>query len=284
MLRILIRTLAPLSGALALLGLVACEGEPPKVPVNAPAAPAAPPAAPGASPAPTAPTPGMGMAGGTMPCHRGAETPALTPVPGSPSESGVAPGPAVPGTVPAPTPPVVTGAAAAQANITGHVITTPAQAAAHAVVYLEDAPITPGRGDVAGIDNHQMNFLPFVQVVTVGGKIAFTNSDPFPHNVFSPDNGRFDLGMVAQHGTRVHVFDKAGEYSLLCNLHPNMLGYVVVSPSSYFAKANAKGEFSIKDVPSGTYKITAWAPRQKTDTQPIVVKDADANLDFVLHR
>ena len=82
----------------------------------------------------------------------------------------------------------------------------------------------------------------------------------------------------------MHTFKKAGEYTLLCNLHPNMVGYVVVSPSSYFAKTNKEGGFTIKDVPNGTYKITAWAPRLQAITQSVVVKDSDAALDFVLHR
>jgi hypothetical protein len=85
-------------------------------------------------------------------------------------------------------------------------------------------------------------------------------------------------------GSTAHTFKTAGVYSLLCNLHPNMLGYVLVSPSSYFAKANSKGQFTIKDVPPGSYKITAWAPRLPPITQPITVKDVDVTVDFALHR
>ena len=31
-----------------------------------------------------------------------------------------------------------------------------------------------------------MNFIPFVSVAAVGAKVVFANSNPFPHNVFSP--------------------------------------------------------------------------------------------------
>jgi plastocyanin len=174
--------------------------------------------------------------------------------------------------------------AAAHANITGVVTTTPAKSAGLAVVYLENAPVVAGRGALAGVDNRQMSFQPFVSVIAVGGKVAFSNSDPFPHNVFSPDHERFDVGSVAAHATGAHVFKTPGTYSLLCNLHPNMLGYVLVSPSSYFAKANAKGEFTIKDVPPGTYQATAWAPRLTSVTQTVVVATGDAQLAFTLHR
>jgi plastocyanin len=174
--------------------------------------------------------------------------------------------------------------ATARANVTGTVTTTPARSAGAAVVYLEDAPVVANRGTSAAIDNKGMSFIPFVTVVAAGGRVLFNNSDPFPHNVFSPDNERFNLGMIAQKGASAHVFKTPGVYSLLCNLHPNMLGYIVVTPSSYFAKANGKGQFTVKDVPAGTYKITAWAPRQQLVTQSITVKDADVTADFALHR
>jgi plastocyanin len=170
------------------------------------------------------------------------------------------------------------------ASIVGKVTTTPPRAAASAVVYLEDAPIVAGPAMTAAIDNRQMAFIPYVQVVPVGGRIVFNNSDPFPHNVFSPGKTGFNLGMVQAKNASAHVFNTPGVFPLLCNLHPNMLAFVVVTPSSYFAKANAKGEFTLKDVPAGTYKITAWAPREQPQTQSVVVQGSELALNFDLHK
>lgn len=282
--------------ALLLFAVTACEGEPPKVPEN-PAPAAASPAA--TSPTATslvaeAPAPAPAAANAAPPAPSAAEhcshCMGPSPSPASPAGSAAAPAPA-PGApvAAAAVAPVAAAASGAPApaghgSIVGIVTTTPAKAAGSAVVYLEDAPILPGRTMSAAIDNRQMSFIPYVQVVAAGGRVAFTNSDPFPHNVFSPDNGRFDMGTVAARSTGMHTFKTAGVYTLLCNLHPNMVGYVVVSPSSYFAKANAKGEFAIKDVPSGTYKITAWAPRQKPVTEAVTVKEGDVTVSFALQR
>jgi plastocyanin len=271
-----IRTpLASLASFASLLSaLVACEGEPPKMPATpaavgpAPAAlpteeePAAPPAA-VANAAPAAPSlccncgcPGMTIGDG-----------------GAPTEGGAA-------TVAAATPaPVI-----AAASIAGSVTTVPKAAAASAVVYLEDAPVDPAAKMSASITNRMMTFSPFVAVVPVGGKAIFRNEDPFPHNVFSPDNEKFNMGIIPQRAAAVRVMKSAGTYTLLCNLHPGMLGYLVVSPSSYFAKADAQGRFAIKNVPPGTYKATAWAPRQQPVTQSVTVKDGDASINFELHR
>jgi plastocyanin len=170
------------------------------------------------------------------------------------------------------------------ATISGELSTTPKAAAASAVVYLEDAPVEPTAKMTATITNHMMTFAPYVAVVPVGGKVYFRNDDPFPHNVFSPDNEKFNLGMIPQRTAGVKVFKSAGHYTLLCNLHPGMLGYLVVAPSSYYAKADAQGRFAIKNVPAGTYKVTAWAPRDQPVTQSVTVKDGDVSINFELHR
>ena len=292
-----------LTAAATVAALSACEGEPPKYPTNPSPPPpaqvtettAAEPAnAPTATqPAPAQPPAATAGSGCNCPCMCGRMHEEMhgQPAPSGPAAEGgatPAPGTGTATAAAATTPPesaaVAAPAPAAHANIVGTVTTVPARAAGSAVVYLEDAPIVPNRGSSAAIDNRGMSFIPFVTVVVAGGRVVFKNSDPFPHNVFSPDKDKFNLGMVQPASASTHVFKSPGAYSLLCNLHPNMLGYVVVSPSSYFARANAKGQFTIKDVPAGTYKITAWAPRLQTVTESITVKDTDATADFTLHR
>ena len=63
-----------------------------------------------------------------------------------------------------------------------------------------------------------------------------------------------------------------------------MLGYLLVTPSTWWAKTDAKGKFSMKHVPNGTYKVTAWAPRQAPVTQSVTVADGDVTINFDLHR
>jgi plastocyanin len=171
--------------------------------------------------------------------------------------------------------------AAAKGNITGTITSVPPAAAKNGLVYLEDGPKDPPV--TATVTNSQMNFAPYIAVVSVGSSVTFANADPFPHNVFSPDNDKFDIGVIPQHGSKARKFDRAGVYTLLCNLHPNMKGYVVSIPSSAFGKADAKGAFTIKDVPAGTYKITAWAPGVKPVTQSVTVA-GDVASNFELHR
>ncbi len=264
-------TVALLAGA-----LMACEGEPPKTAATAVVgggatptaeAPAMPEESAEPSPAKLNATVAPANACGCCPCAMGAT-----------GDGGVAEGGAeLGGGATVVTPP------ATSFSVSGN-LTMAGKALPFAVVYLEDAPLDPNAKMTARIDNRQMAFVPFVTVIPAGGKVTFQNSDPFPHNVFSPDADKFNMGTISHNQVLVHSFPKAGEYSLLCNLHPGMLGYIVVAPSSYFAKTDAKGHYAIKVVPPGTYKVTAWSPRLPTETKSVDVKGGDATLDFELHR
>lgn len=189
-------------------------------------------------------------------------------------------GDAAVGAKPVETPAAAPAAAAGgKFNITG-LVTSGGKAAKFAVVFLEDAPKEPTRGMKASIDQRMMMFIPYTAVVAAGGSITFVNSDPFPHNVFSPTNEKFDLGTIPKGGVGRYVFKKPGPYTLLCNVHPGMLGYVYAAPSSYFATADVKGKFNIKQVPEGTYKINAWAPKMQGQPKSVTVKGADASIDL----
>jgi plastocyanin len=275
-------------GALALvtalgpvLALAACEGEPP---VNAPGntmalgsvasgAPAAPADSETASAAPSVcpPPPCTPVAASAAPVASASAAPSGSAAP--PEGSAAAALPVPPPSVP-------------RGNITGTVTTRPAGLVSQAVVYLEDGPLEdqPAHLQTVTIANRQMNFIPYVAVAAVGARVVFTNEDPFPHNVFSPDNEKFNMGNIPQNGAHVRVFKQPGAYSLLCNLHPGMLGYLMVTPSAWFARVDGKGHFLMKHVPNGTYRVTAWAPRQTPVTQSVTVADADATVAFDLHR
>jgi plastocyanin len=176
------------------------------------------------------------------------------------------------------------GPPAGMVAITGTVKTDPYRSIeAGAVVYLENGPTVPGKGMVAALDNEDMSFVPLITVIAAGGTVTFGNTDPITHNAFSPDNGGWDIGQIPAHGSLHKTFDKPQIDTVLCNLHKNMLAYLVVTPSSYFAKTDAQGHYDL-DVPPGTYKVTAWSPRLKSVTLPVTATSHIQRLDFSLGR
>lgn len=152
------------------------------------------------------------------------------------------------------------------------------------VVYLEDGPKDTKPVASETLDNHDMEFVPKVVVVPAGGSVLFTNTDPMMHNVFTPDGDQWNLGQIPQNGTAVKQFDKPQIYTVLCNLHPSMIAYLVVSPSRYFARTDPDGAFAIKDVPPGTYHVTAWLPRLKPVTQVVTLTGDEVAVNFSLRR
>ena len=85
-------------------------------------------------------------------------------------------------------------------------------------------------------------FSPNPGTVKVGDTVTWTNDDDQPHTVTSgtgsddPNKGKaFDSGPSAldtKGKTFQHKFTEAGQYSYFCELHPMMVGKIIVSSSS----------------------------------------------------
>lgn len=134
------------------------------------------------------------------------------------------------------------------------------------------------------IDQKGFRFVPHVLVIQTGSTIRFLNNDPEPHNVYSPE-GRYNLGTWPTGDTKDYTFKKPGIYSQLCNIHPDMLGYVVVVDTPHFAVTDATGAFLIRNVPAGKYKLVAWHEKKNGLEQDLeVVSGKPAVLNLVLEK
>jgi plastocyanin len=133
-------------------------------------------------------------------------------------------------------------------------------------------------------------FQPHVVAVQVGSTVDFLNSDKVAHNVFWPNitnNGKkgpgHNLGTWPQGETRSYKFDQPGVVALLCNVHPEMAGYVVVVPTPYHAVTDKLGNYKIDNVPDGQYTLTAWHEGAKPASKPVTVAN-DTKVDFTLSK
>ena len=125
----------------------------------------------------------------------------------------------------------------------------------------------------AKVDQKGMQFLPRVLPVVTGTTVDFLNSDAVLHNVFSPDAcaEKFNLGTWPQGQSKSYVFKKECMAVLLCNVHPEMEGFVAVLPTPYFAVTAPDGSYSIKDVPDGSYTVKVWHPKLKAAQKSVAV-------------
>lgn len=139
------------------------------------------------------------------------------------------------------------------------------------------------------MNQRDLKFAPHVLVVLKGTTVDFMNDDNTLHNVFWPDIGgnrklARNLGTWPKGQHKSFSFDSLGAASLLCNVHQEMSGYVVVVPTPYFAVTDAQGHFEIKDVPPGHYTLKTWSEEGKPVTQSVDVSGSGATVDLTVHR
>ncbi len=108
------------------------------------------------------------------------------------------------------------------------------------------------------IDQKGKLFIPYVLPLVKGAKVTFRNDDPLAHNVFGVGADEFNLGTFNKGAARDHTFTKTGDTTLLCNVHPEMEGHVLVLDNPFFAQPDASGKFQISGVPAGEYVLKAW--------------------------
>jgi len=163
---------------------------------------------------------------------------------------------------------LVFGGEATKTGIIKGTITIGGKPTTDAVVSVEGLPqenlksqISNLKSKKAVMDQREVKFIPRVLPVLVGTTVSFPNNDKPWHNVFSKSESKpFDLGLYPAGETRSVAFDKAGVARILCNVHPNMEGYVVVKSHPYFAAPDKRGNYRINAVPLGQYRLEVWHP------------------------
>jgi len=182
---------------------------------------------------------------------------------------------------------IITSKAFGGGIITGEIDAKNAKYKKDVVVYLKGvkAAVTPPKKNPV-LDQKNLVFVPHVLAVPVGTTVDFLNSDNVNHNIFSPaDCKKFNLGTYNPGMSRSVKFDQSCVVDLLCNVHSEMSAYVVVVDNPYFVVTGADGKFTIKDVPAGTYEITAWSEKLKPEGKSTVTvadgQSASVNIKLV---
>ena len=139
----------------------------------------------------------------------------------------------------------------------------------------------------AVFDQKGCMYEPHVLVVDVNQKFKVTTSDQTTHNIHplpNPTTGNIGWNKSQPPGAPpIETSWKAEEpISVKCNIHPWMHGWHVVVKGPYAVTDN-NGSFTIKNVPPGSYTVTAWQEEYGTQTQKVTVaggKSATADFTF----
>ena len=170
--------------------------------------------------------------------------------------------------------------AATAATVTASVTDKAGRPLPGAVVMLEPIGAKLAVKPMTGIEISQKKktFIPDVTVVTVGTPVTFPNLDTVRHHVYSFSPAKtFELKLYAGTPSAPVVFDKAGIAVIGCNIHDQMMAWVVVVDTPYYARSGADGSARLEGVAAGSYRMRAWQAGLAADAQlPSVAVDVAA--------
>ena len=122
-----------------------------------------------------------------------------------------------------------------------------------------------------------------------GETLLLENTDPIRHEIVAYE---FTDGGVNQRSHRpvdantsqtrdIFVKSKTENFLIKCNLHPFLQSRGIIVENPYYAITDEEGNFSIKDVPPGTYKVVAWHPFISNQIRTITIEpENQSTLNF----
>ncbi|HEY6066280.1 MAG TPA: carboxypeptidase regulatory-like domain-containing protein [Thermoanaerobaculia bacterium] len=152
--------------------------------------------------------------------------------------------------------------------------------ASNAIVWVEGPRRGGGPGQPLRMAQESKRFTPRVLLVPRQGTVEFPNNDPVFHNVFSVSGeNRFDLGLYRSGASKSRSFAEPGLVRVYCNIHPQMVGFLMVVDSDFAAVTDRDGKFQFEGLPAGSWTLHAWHEEGSETTVPLVVPGAgDAPL------
>jgi plastocyanin len=140
-----------------------------------------------------------------------------------------------------------------------------------------DAPAAPA-APAARMNQHDLAFEPHILVVRTGTAIEFPNDDRVRHHVYSFSPARqFNFSVDSGSVHEAIRFDVPGVVTLGCNIHDEMLAYIVVVDTPHFAKTGQDGDAELAGLVAGRYELSVWSSRIAQKHLPEAVEIAVAD-------
>ena len=141
------------------------------------------------------------------------------------------------------------------------------------LVYLTKTPnqTTPPK-EAFILDQNNLTFLPHILVIPKDSTVSMPNNDKVDHNVFSLSRTKkFNFGSYKPGVGKKVTFDKPGIVELRCDLHAEMISYILVMKNSYFTLTDKKGNFTldVKGLAPGRYILKTWHEKLKNSKQAL---------------
>ncbi len=140
--------------------------------------------------------------------------------------------------------------------------------------------------NVPVFDQKNCMYTPHVLALDTAQNFKVKTSDQTAHNIHPLPNPMTNVGWNQSQPPGAPDVEKSWKnpevIPVQCNIHPWMHGFFVVVKGPY-AVSDANGNFTINNVPPGSYTVKAWHEPDETQTQKVTVAagaSASANFTF----
>ncbi len=140
------------------------------------------------------------------------------------------------------------------------------------VVYLvevESGKAFTEESQTLSLDQDGCRFAPYMSAMANSGDLHVTNSDQALHNIHTYEligSARRTVINVSQpeagtEFTKTIRLRRGNAMKVECDAHDFMHAWVFVAKNPYYAIVDENGQFSLDNVPPGTYEIRSWNGR-----------------------
>lgn len=151
-----------------------------------------------------------------------------------------------------------------------------------------DAPqASPAVMPTVSMNQHGLAFEPHILIVATGTAVEFPNEDDVRHHVYSFSPARqFNFSIDSGNSHEALQFDEPGIVTLGCNIHDEMLAYIVIVDTPNFATSGPDGVAELGDLVPGRYELAIWSSRvaQKNLPEPVELEVTDGEVSTREHR
>ena len=119
-------------------------------------------------------------------------------------------------------------------------------------------------------------------------KVIIKNSDATLHNIHSMAeiNDQFNFAMPKVVKEKETSFSSVEDpFYIKCDVHPWMKSWVLVQDHPFFAVTDENGNYTIENIPPGTYEVIAWQEKfkmKRSILKTVEIKDSSVTTqDFV---
>ncbi|RLB56226.1 MAG: hypothetical protein DRI34_09440 [Deltaproteobacteria bacterium] len=125
-----------------------------------------------------------------------------------------------------------------------------------------------------------VSLSPPLVLVRVGQKLELVNNSRLQHTCHARGSNKFATGPLKSGGHFEQAIEHQGAFEISCSGLPAGRATVLAAATSFAARVDSSGRFSLDAVPAGDYLVKTFVGNAWKDERPLHVARANITIDF----